>query len=166
MQLIGPVSDDLVLCRRPVVDLILEDVVASGSVTVLVEGDRGPRTSCKKRKEKNRRFWHVTCDRVCVFMLNVRSPGEVTCFAWLLIRPRLDHVFWTRCLNNASFLYRKKQKKVLCLCLCCLLKQRAVISSSFLLSFPLSLSHLITVSSPARHQNNHTNILTNSLMPN
>lgn len=47
MQLIGPVSDDLVLCRRPVVDLVLEDVVASGGVAVLVKGDRSPCTSCE-----------------------------------------------------------------------------------------------------------------------
>lgn len=52
MQLIGPVSDDLVLCRWPVVDLILEDVVASGSVAVLVKDDRSPCTSCKNSKAK------------------------------------------------------------------------------------------------------------------
>lgn len=46
VQLIGPVSDDLVLCCRPVVDLILEDVVASGGVAVLIKDDRSPSTSC------------------------------------------------------------------------------------------------------------------------
>lgn len=52
MQLIGPLSDDLVLCYRPVVDLILEDVVASGSVAILIKGDRCPCTSCKKQRKQ------------------------------------------------------------------------------------------------------------------
>lgn len=54
MQLVGPVSDDLIPCSRLVVDLVLEDVVAAGSVAVLVEGDRSPCTSCRnKSPERN-----------------------------------------------------------------------------------------------------------------
>lgn len=46
IQLVGPVSDDLVLCRQPVADLVLEDVVASRGIAVLVEGDWSSCTSC------------------------------------------------------------------------------------------------------------------------
>ena len=46
MQLVGPLTDHLVLCYRLVIDLVLEDVIASGGVAVLVESDRCPGTSC------------------------------------------------------------------------------------------------------------------------
>lgn len=45
MQLICPVADDFVLSRN-VSNLILEDVVSSGRVSVLVECYRGFSTTC------------------------------------------------------------------------------------------------------------------------
>lgn len=63
MQLIGPVPDDLVLCHRPVVDLILEDVIASGSIPILIKDDWSPCTSWTKqqsnKKEQNILFSEI-----------------------------------------------------------------------------------------------------------
>lgn len=64
MQLIGPVSDDLVLRHRPVVDLVLEDVVASGGVAVLVKGDRSPCTSCQDTDTQKKVQMFLRCLQV------------------------------------------------------------------------------------------------------
>lgn len=46
MELVGPVPNDFVLCT-PVGDLILEDIVAPRSISVLIKSDRCPSTTCK-----------------------------------------------------------------------------------------------------------------------
>lgn len=51
MQLIGPGADHPVLGRGPVVDLVLEDVVASRGVSVLIEDHGCASTPCGQRRK-------------------------------------------------------------------------------------------------------------------
>lgn len=54
MQFIGPGADHPVLRRGSVVDLVLEDVVASRGVSVLVEDHGRAGTSCCRERKYSR----------------------------------------------------------------------------------------------------------------
>lgn len=53
MQLVGPGADHPVLGRGPVVDLVLEDVVASRGVSVLIEDHGCAGTSCGQERKQS-----------------------------------------------------------------------------------------------------------------